>query len=303
MTETLLLLLAGALAFLWFSRRPMTMRLRQQAPGQFARLRDGLIHYQWHGPEGGPVLVLVHGLTTPSFVWRALLPRLERGGYRILTYDHFGRGYSDRPWRRYDLAFYRRTLAELLDKLELGGPVHLLGYSMGGGIVTDFADHNPERVASLTLVAPVGLGRTEIPWAARTPVLGDLMMLVLGPSILCRQARAAAAAEGLDPEIAELQCREARTWGYTRAVLSSLRHAIFLDQRKTHARLARRSLPVLAIFGGADTLIGEDAAEALAGCNPNARIVAVPGAGHSLVLTHAEAVAQPILSFLPPPRR
>lgn len=66
---------------------------RQSAPGEFAELSRGVTHYQWLGPEGGPLVVCVHGLTTPSFVWEGIAPRLAEAGYRVLTYDLYGRGY------------------------------------------------------------------------------------------------------------------------------------------------------------------------------------------------------------------
>jgi hypothetical protein len=60
------------------------------------------------------VVVLVHGFSTSSFVWRGLLPKLTEAGLRVLTYDQYGRGFSDRPDSDFDAAFYERQLLELL---------------------------------------------------------------------------------------------------------------------------------------------------------------------------------------------
>ena len=86
------------LPFAFESRRKvMGPEDRRDAPGEFIELSQGITHYQWHGPVRGPIAVCVHGLTTPSFVWQGLTAGLTAMGYRVLTYDLYGRGYSDRP--------------------------------------------------------------------------------------------------------------------------------------------------------------------------------------------------------------
>ncbi|HEO71491.1 MAG TPA: alpha/beta hydrolase, partial [Candidatus Hydrogenedentes bacterium] len=35
----------------------------------FATLSDGVTHYEWRGPENGPKVVLVHGFSSPMFIW------------------------------------------------------------------------------------------------------------------------------------------------------------------------------------------------------------------------------------------
>ncbi|MCP5041427.1 MAG: alpha/beta hydrolase, partial [bacterium] len=57
---------------------------RARAPGAVAELPEGRVHYAWHGPENGPITVLVHGFSTPSFVWKGLLGPLTDAGMRVL---------------------------------------------------------------------------------------------------------------------------------------------------------------------------------------------------------------------------
>ena len=61
--------------------RPRIDRASGRVPGAFATLSRGRTQYRWHGPEGGPVTVCVHGLTTPSFVWEGLVPGLVAEGH------------------------------------------------------------------------------------------------------------------------------------------------------------------------------------------------------------------------------
>ena len=107
---------------------------RAAAPGRIARLSQGATHYTWTGPENGPVAVCVHGLTTPLQAWDGIAARLAEAGYRVLAYDLYGRGYSDRPGGTQDSAFFLRQLDDLLADQGIAGDITLLGYSMGGAI-------------------------------------------------------------------------------------------------------------------------------------------------------------------------
>jgi pimeloyl-ACP methyl ester carboxylesterase len=230
----LLLIAIFGLVLLWFLRKPMTARVRRDAPGEFARLSNGLVHYKWHGLIDGPILVMVHGLTTPSFVWRDQLPALTQAGFRVLTFDHFGRGFSDRPYARHNMAFFVREMDELLEVLNVHKGYHLLGYSMGGGIVTHYASVRRDLVSRLILVAPVGLRKGTPNWMVRWPIIGDIAFFLLGGSALRRGSKNSAKSEGVDAEMIALQCRETRFSGYGAAVLSSLRNVIYIDQSKEH---------------------------------------------------------------------
>lgn len=295
---TVLLALALCLIVAWFLKRPMTMRARRGASGQFVQLQNGIIHYAWHGRKNGPVLVMVHGLTTPSFVWRDQLPALTQAGYRVLTFDHFGRGFSDRPYARYDMAFYMQEMDELLGTLGVPAGYDLLGYSMGGGIAAQYGALRRDRIRKLILVAPIGFLKGRPNWITRWPVIGDLAMFVFGGWSLRRGAVKAGKAENVDSEMIELQCRETRFAGYGAAVLSSARNVIYQDLTQAHRILKDRDMPILALFGTADDVIPLSSAMSLREVNRSAQIVEIDGAGHALVTTHFKQVNAAILAFL-----
>lgn len=140
------------------TRKRMTQDTRRDAPGKFATLSQGVVHYDWLGPTRGPVCVCIHGLTTSSYVWGGLARGLALMGFRILIFDHYGRGYSDRPKAAHDDAFYLTELEELLAHENVGGDITLIGYSMGGAIATLFAANHPDRVRQLILLAPAYMG-------------------------------------------------------------------------------------------------------------------------------------------------
>ena len=276
-----------------YKRRRMDDVARRTAPGQFADLSMGITHYDWFGPQRGPVVVCVHGLTTPSFVWRGLARGLALMGFRVLVYDLYGRGYSDRPRRRQTADFFHRQLCELLDHVGLGDKFTLIGYSMGGAIATSFAATYPTRITQLVLLAPAGMRVPAggfVKFIRRTPVIGDWLMLAIYP----RQHR-----KGIDGErdlpssvadIGKLQKAELETRGFVRSVLSSLRGLLAKDQRDQHIRLKEFRMPVVAIWGREDDVIPLSCVGILAEWNRDAVQEVVAGAGHGLPYTHTNEV-------------
>jgi pimeloyl-ACP methyl ester carboxylesterase len=61
-----------------------------------------------------PQIILIHGLSIPSLVYRDVAPILASKGYRILLYDLYGRGYSDAPQTVYDTSLYATQFALLM---------------------------------------------------------------------------------------------------------------------------------------------------------------------------------------------
>jgi len=86
---------AGSYFFLDPEKKELSEGVRAQIGGNYVALSDGVTRYQWEGPSEGPVVVLVHGATIPMWVWKNLAADLAEGGFRVLRYDKFGRGYSD----------------------------------------------------------------------------------------------------------------------------------------------------------------------------------------------------------------
>ena len=116
------------------------------------------------GRSGQPVL-FVHGNVSSSLFWQPLMLALP-DGYRPLAVDL--RGFGDTDPEPVDatrgLGDYADDLAALIEALELNS-VHLVGWSMGGGVVLQYLTERPadHAAASVTLVAPVspfGFGGT-----------------------------------------------------------------------------------------------------------------------------------------------
>ncbi|XDA98543.1 alpha/beta hydrolase [Sulfitobacter sp. LCG007] len=281
-------------------RRPVDAGMRKDAPGRFARLPQGVTHYQWSGPEDGPVAVCVHGLTTPGYVWRDVASGLAEMGYRVLVYDHIGRGFSDRAKARQDRNFFIAHLNALLAHEGMDEPITLLGYSMGGSVATAYAAAHPERIAALVLLASAGMGRVASGLDGvmlNTPLLGHWLMLSTYPRKLRAGIRAERALGQKGQDINRMQLAELDKRGLVPAVLSSQRGILSELMESDHLDIRNSGIPVLALWGREDDVIPLAASKVLASWNPDARQAIIDDAGHGLPYTHAEEVLARIRDF------
>lgn len=57
------------------------------------------------------MIVLVHGFTTPSHCFTGMFDALAAEGHRVVTYDLWGRGWSDAPAAKQDASLFASQLA------------------------------------------------------------------------------------------------------------------------------------------------------------------------------------------------
>ena len=273
---------------------------------RFVWLPDGIAHAGYYRAQGtsttaAPVVVLIHGFSTPSFVWRDHIEPLTQAGFRVLTYDHFGRGFSARPRREYDATLLDRQLETLLDAFDLKEPVHLVGYSMGGAVATVFAARHPERAASLTLIAPAGLGVAPANRAMallKAPAIGDWLVRVFGPRIFAKAAaREAANAPRPDDFTADFR-RQLAYRGYGEALLSTIRHYPLTGAADFYAQAGKAGRPVLIVWGEADKTVPFAHAPELVRLMPQATLYSYPNIGHDIAYSQAPLVSGLLTQFL-----
>jgi len=277
-----------------------TPEMRATLSGQYVTLPQGVMRYDWAGPVNGPVVVLVHGFSTPSFVFYRNVGALAQAGYRVLTFDHLGRGYSDRPDGPYGADFYDRELLDLLAALNITAPVRLLGYSMGGGVAATFASRHPEKVAKLILVAPIGYLTPEdiATQLLRLPLLGEWLM-----AVAARQSFIGAFQKEVDqglftPQIGLLYAQQFDDPGYRHALLSTMREFLFEDMDARYRAWGAKGRPTLVLWGSADTTVPISGLPQLKDAVPHAKVLVLDGVGHSLVYVNFEAVNRDLLEFL-----
>ncbi|MCY1012959.1 alpha/beta fold hydrolase [Nannocystis pusilla] len=147
-------------------------------------LADGSqIHCIDHGEADAPVVLLLHGNPTWSFLWREVIARLP--GLRCVAPDLLGFGLSSRiALHEHSVERHVDALAELVEALGLRRFV-LVGQDWGGALGPVLAARMPERVAGVVLgntsvVLPPRPRGTWFHRFARTPVVSDLAFRGLG---------------------------------------------------------------------------------------------------------------------------
>ena len=299
------LLAASAVFYLtWRAGDPERVRLdeeaRREAPGRHVRLADGVTHFEVAGPDTGRVVVLAAGFSVPAYIWDSLYQGLADSGFRVVRYDYYGRGWSDRVDAAYDQDLFVRQLAGLLDSLRISGPVDLAGLSFGGAIVTSFIARHPERVRTLIYFDPVfNTGRPLRP-EERTAWRWSLHMVLGGGS---ERMAVGQLDDFLHPERhpgwADRYRVQQRFEG-TRESLRRSRAAIALapHQGAQLQRLGAGALPVLVVWGREDRVAPFESSRELLAAIPRATFVPVDSAAHLPHLERPRVVLPAVVGFL-----
>jgi pimeloyl-ACP methyl ester carboxylesterase len=280
------------------SLNPIT---RAVLPGDFIQLRDGVTHYELRGPADANTVVLVHGFSVPSYIWDPTFAALTAAGLRVLRYDLYGRGTSDRPSTVYGPDLFDRQILDLLRSLSIDKPVDLIGLSMGGPVVATFCNRHPERVRKLVLIDPVGAKSISIsPLQKKVTLLGvgELLIGWFGNMILLK---------GMSDDfykprnIAKFLARykEQMTYrGFKRALLSSLRAGMLGDFSSTYRRVGKQDRPKLLIWGREDMTLPIAHSRIILNAMPSMLFHIIEDAGHIPHYELPEIVNPLLLSFL-----
>ncbi|MBV6394834.1 MAG: 2-hydroxy-6-oxononadienedioate/2-hydroxy-6-oxononatrienedioate hydrolase [Anaerolineales bacterium] len=272
----------------------LTDAIRSKADGSFIRLADGMCHYELSplpstGNDAKATVVLVHGFSVPCFIWDPTFDFLVRSGFRVLRYDLFGRGYSDRPRTNYGVELYLRQLCGLLDALDLRQPIHLAGLSMGGVVSVAFTERFPERVSKLILVDPAGakpIARTPLLKLIQTPILGELTLGLGGDNFLLNSM----AADFFDPDLIQhfigRYKPQMKIKGFKRALLSTIRNNLLGDFSETYRRVGTLNTPTLLFWGRNDATVPFAHSALVTEFIPRAELHVIENTGH---IPHYEA--------------
>lgn len=255
------------------------------------------IHYRESG-EGEP-LVLIGGITSVLQVWDLMLPGLT-ASYRVITPDNRGSGgtiVAEDDADRSPLRFAGDVLA-LLDALELE-KVHLVGASMGGMIVQEFAVAHPDRLASLTICCSNVGGTRSI---AAAP---EVLVSLFGGAT--EESDADAARDTLKilahPDSFS-KCAENLDWYLKtrdRSPHSSEelgRRAAGIRSFDTYNRLKRLRVPTLIMTGSDDVLVPKGNSAILHDAIAGSLLVEIPSSGHIFFAEQPEASNRVLLDFL-----
>lgn len=255
-----------------------------------------------------PVL-MIHGLGGWAENWKLVMPAVAASGRRAIAVDLPGFGASERPRRsRYfdpDDPFYPPFVFATLDALRIPR-AHIAGHSFGGAVAFTAAVSCPERVRSLALVAPGGLGPT---------IARELRLLTLpGMGLLARFRRSPALTRQVlyscfhDPaRCPEDVVDEAIRYGgpsapeMVRALRSSVtfRHGVREGIRRAWVQRADRYAgPALLVWGQDDRVIPVAAAADARAISRRLEVRIVPSCGHLVMIERPVELLDALLPFL-----
>ena len=137
---------------------------------------QGKTAYYSIGNDISEPLILIHGVSVPSYYYKKIASNLSQIGYKVFVYDHFGRGFSDRPKIKYNMHAYQKQLDDFIDHLSIEN-VTLMGVSMGGALASNYAAKNPTKVKALILNVPfVGLQTIGLSNFVSIPIIWDFYL-------------------------------------------------------------------------------------------------------------------------------
>jgi len=258
----------------------------------FVRVDGHLLRVSIRG-EGRPLL-LVMGLGGNIEMWDPLERALNARGVQTIAYDASGMGDSPArlvPLRMSGLA---RQAAHLL--AALGIPTaDVLGVSFGGAVAQQLAHTDPGRVRRLVLASttcgigvpghPLALALLATPLRYYSPTFLRLTATTLyGPTTDGDSAR-------FRQQMHARRARPPTLWGYVGQLAAAVGWTSL-------PWLGRLRAPTLVLTGGADRIVPPVNGRILAARIPGARLEVVAGAGHLLLMEHAEHCGLSIADFL-----
>jgi len=287
-----------ALTFILTNRETITAETFRESSGyETAVLSDGITAFRDLGPREAPALVLIHGATLGSVAYDQYYPLLVEGGLRVIAYDEYGRGFSDRTEGPLDIDCMRRQLLELLDHLEVDSAV-LYGISLGGAIAARFAAAHPERVAAIGFQVPLIRGANSPLLAiGRIPFLNRfLMRVVLTPKAIER-GEAVDINDAHGQRVFEHFRKQFTVRGTEKALLSMMTGDALGDRLPDHHTIAEAGIPVQFAYATDDPEIAPALVEEAIAAYPHPDVARYTGGHFFSTGRHAE-LTRKLLSFL-----
>ena len=309
-TLSIILLLLGLPYFVQMNKLKTLTASDIPTAGAWVSLKEGNLYYRWHYPDekvsNNETVVLVHGFSTPHFVWDGMKGFLLDAGYSVLVFDHYGRGYSERPRIKYTRDVFVQSLKELLDSQKISESVHLVGYSMGGPVVGHFTSEFPDMVESISLIAPAGF-MAENPtkdWWIMKPLVGEWFLNVFGSRLVFQGNEEKSEPSREDPlalskkEFIKKVEIQMQYKGFINALLSTARNFNFFSTQEMFGDVGNLNKPILTIWGTEDEVVPFMGRKELTNYIPQSELLVLEGGKHDITYAEPSMVGAAIRDFL-----
>lgn len=284
-----------------FETKEVSDEIRNTLGCSFTELSEGTTRYILEGPEDGELFVCIHGFSMPSFVYDFTADFLSKNGYRVLRYDLYGRGLSDRPGRPNNIGLFRTQLSELLEKLGLSQKkMNLLGMSMGGIIASNYAVSYPGHIRRIILVDSAGVPSKMAPInpLIYLPFCGKILFRRIAPVTMLKYSLDTFYDRERFSGFPELFAAQMEYAGYFNSIYSTLMNLKLDGFSSTIETLGGLDIPKLLIWGDHDSVIDYSASAKFIELLPGIEFHTIKNCGHMPVYEKPDETNAIILSFL-----
>jgi 3-oxoadipate enol-lactonase len=257
---------------------------------------NGVDLYYKESGSGPETIVFSHGLLMDHTMFEPQRAVFEKQ-YRVIAYDHRAQGQSQDPGQGYDMDTLADDAAALITALN-ASPCHFAGLSMGGFVGMRLAAHHPTLVRTLTLMNTTAR-KEKLPNRIKYGVLAQLVKLLSpGPFTPIAVKELFGQTTRTNPSRRPmLEEWTAKLMSRPRNIAPSLL-AVMNRREFTAEELALIQCPTLVIAGEEDTAQPPRNSESMVAGIRGARMVRIPGAGHSSSLEAPEAVTAAMQELL-----
>jgi len=253
----------------------------------------------YHRSGEGETVVLVHGITTYSFVWRDVVALLEKN-YDVITVDLLGCGESDMPLDvSYAIQDHADRLYEFVTALGVER-FHLFGHDLGGGIAQIFAVRHQEMLYDLTVANTVAYDFWPVQpiTALRTPIMRQLLMATFDfGTFRLVVKRGLYHKELLTDELMEYFMAPMKTVEGRKAFMHFARCLDNHNLTDISDELRLLQVPTLILRGDADPYLSAAISERLHSELPDSRLERIATASHFIQIDEPAWVARRFSDF------
>jgi pimeloyl-ACP methyl ester carboxylesterase len=249
------------------------------------------------GGAGEP-LVFLHGFLFDGRQYAAQVEAL-REDHRCITIDFRGQGRSGPTRGGFQIEQQAADVLEVLRQLELDG-VHLVGLSMGGFVAMRLAARTPERIRSLTLVNTSAAPHARSKFPKQLALAGVARVTGVSPAPILAGIESEMYGEAFrhDPATAAVRDEWRARWARADRVALVGTLLGFMIRPDMRPELPGITAQTLIIAGAADASLPPRYSHEMHELIPGARLVEIPGAGHSSPVEAPEQVTQALREFL-----
>jgi len=251
------------------------------------------LRYVIHG--SGPTIVFVLGYGMTLDEWPGKMISTLASSFRVIVYNHRGVSGVMNPAVKFTIPQGAQDLHDLISELA-DGPVHIVGYSMGGMIGLEFAIRYPDLVDHLVLISTDCGGPESIP-------CDDWVIEEMGKDLPDIDAYLDRAGRLLLTESFRKKHPDPMSWFVDHGEVADPKSVMeqydaLATWKGVYSDLHTIRKPVLVITGDRDIVAPPQNATIIADAIPGAELVVVEDAGHGMIFQEPVMIGERIVRFL-----